>query len=169
MRTYTTTHTVYDFKELDEKAKQKAIEFFREGEDFPMLSEEMQYWLESLLKKYKITYNKLPKVYYSLGYCQGDGAMFEGEIFWKSYTISVKQSGMYYHYNSKEFIDFRSTKTDKEANDKAYDDFNRLYVYISKRLAEYGYKIIEETISDESITDMIISNGYEFTKEGKLA
>lgn len=168
MRKYITEHTVYNFNELSQEAKEKAIEQFRDNENFYFLSDDMQYHLEGLLKDNKITYGELPKVFYSLSWSQGDGAMFEGRIYWKSYTADIKQSGHYYHYNSKN-IELYSTKTDKEASDKVYDQFNDLYVDICKKLERYGYDCIDYALSEEAIIETIEANEYEFTKEGALA
>lgn len=97
MRTFTTEHTVYEFDELSDDAKQKAIDQYREGQDFPWLSDDMSNHLEELLAKHGITYDMTPNVYYSLSYSQGDGAMFEGKLYWKAWQVEVKQMGMYYH------------------------------------------------------------------------
>lgn len=167
MRVQVDTYNVYKFDELSKEAQEKALEYFREHEDFWGLGDELEEILTVLLKENKITYDVLPKIYYSLSWCQGDGAMFEGTVYWKSYTAVIKQSGRYYHYNSKS-IELFSTKTDKEASDKVYHEFNDLYVDICQALEKAGYDSIDYTLSEENMKEMIEANDYEFTENGGL-
>lgn len=171
MRKFTTEHTVYNFDELSEDAKQKAIENYREGEDFPFLTDDMLYKLEELLKENKIKYDITPNVYYSLSYCQGDGAMFEGLVYWKQYQIRIKQSGHYYHYNSKTFdIDLiNGNNISMKTYEKTEAEFNELYVQICKELEQYGYDQIEYATSDETISTYLREEFNEFYKDGSRA
>lgn len=168
MRHYTTEHTVYNFDELDKSSQEYAIEKYQEDMDYYGLEDEMDYILEGLLKKNKITYDELPKVYYSFSYCQGDGAMFQGTVYWKSWTADIKQSGNYYHFNSK-LIDLYSTKTGNYPKDAVYEQFNALYVDICRDLERAGYKYIEDMRSDEAIADHLQANKYEFYASGEVA
>ena len=167
MRHFTTEHTVYNFDELSPEAQAHAIDYFRDTEEFTFLGDDMAEELYQMLANNKITYDEPPKVYFSLGYSQGDGAMFEGTVYWKAWRAKIKQSGHYYHYNSKD-IELTSIKTDKEAPDKTYDEFNELYIEICSKLEKYGYSIIEAMTSDEYIIDMINANEYEFDINGGL-
>ena len=157
---------VFYFDELSDEAKQKAIENYREGLDFPWLTDDMVYHLEELLKEAKIKYDFTPNVYYSLGYSQGDGAMFEGTFYWKAWKIEVRQSGHYSHYNSKTFRNAESVKTGKEITDKALKEFDAVYVEICKKLERYGYDAIEDATSDESITTYLQEEFNEFYEDG---
>lgn len=168
MRTFTTTHTVYNFDELSDEAKEKALNYFRENNWYDFLGDDLQYKLEELLKDNNIHFDELPKVYYSLGYSQGDGVMFEGTVKWKYYTVEIRQSGHYYHYNSKQFWNFENSRTGREVSDKVYKQFDELYVRICKELEKYGYDIIEYEQSEEYLKEMIEGNEYEFTEDGKL-
>jgi hypothetical protein len=156
---------VYEFDELSEEAKESAREWYRSGNDYYFLSEQMDEKLHELLKKNKIKCDN-PKINYSLSYCQGDGAMFEGTIKWKSYTATIKQSGHYYHYNSKDISTLESIKTGKYASDEVEQEFEELYVKICKELANYGYECIEYENSDASVDETIRANGYTFTETG---
>jgi len=167
MRVQTDTYNVYKFEELSEDVQEKVLDKFRESEDFPFLSDDLNTELEELLKENKITYDDMPKLFYSLNYCQGDGAMFEGVVYWKSYTAVIRQSGHYYHYNSKS-ISLYSTKTDKEASEKVEEEFNSLYVDICKELEKYGYEQIDYMLSEKAIRETIDANEYEFTENGVL-
>lgn len=172
MRTFTTEHTVYTFSELSDEAKQKAIEGYREGLQYDNLEMFMQDQLtEHLLPKYKITPANVTTMF-SLGYSQGDGAMFEGTVQFKAWTIRVKHYGHYYHYNSKTIESITSTKTGEEPSDKVwkrvFDEFEPLYVTICKELERYGYDEIEYQSSDDTISNWL-ANDYEFNEDGTLA
>lgn len=166
---------VYSFEELSKEAQKKAVDYFRETNDFFFLEDCMNERLHKLLQENKIKDDndtseagtKPTQVFYSLSYSQGDGAMFEGVFFWKSYTAVIKQSGHYNHYNSK-IIELYSTKTGKDAKEDVYTEFNDIYINICKQLEDYGYSIIEEENSEEHIKDMIHANEYEFISTGEL-
>ena len=165
MKTITTN--VYEFDELSDKAKEKARDWYKEGDDFDSLSDDMTEALSTLLKKNKIKCDK-PDIQYSLGYCQGDGAMFAGVCEWKKYTIKVTQSGHYYHYNSKQFA-ITLTKTGEEPVNYAEveEKFNTVYVKMCRELESVGYKYIEYQRSNESVDENIRANEYTFTESGK--
>lgn len=164
MRTIETK--VYTFDELDEKAKDKARTWWKECNDYPFLSEAMHEEAGELLKKAHIkaeTYS----TYYSLGYCQGDGAMIALSGTWKSWNVSVKQVGIYSHERSTD-ITLTSTKTGDYAPEKTAKDFEEnLYIPLCKKLRDYGYALIEEENSDEYVEGTILANEYTFTIDGK--
>ena len=170
MRSFTTEHIVYSFDELSAEVQSKVIEEFQQREfeyGFEWLTVDMQYKLEELLKQNGIKKSEV-KVFYSLSYCQGDGAMFEGWIQYKSWGINIKHSGRYYHHNSKTFT-IESVNTGSEAPQKIYEEFNNLYVDICKELERYGYNAIEAATTEEAIKELISSNEYEFYTNGTLA
>jgi len=160
----TKTYNLYTFDELDEKGKEKAREGYRNGNEYDFLSEDMTEYVNDLLKKAKINSNDI-KVFYSLSYSQGDGAMIELSGTWKSYNVNVKQSGRYCHYNSKT-IEITQTKNGRDANEKAYNDFNEIYVDICKQLESYGYKHIEYQDADENVDENLAINEYTFLEDG---
>jgi len=170
MRTYTTRHTVYGFDELAKDVQAKVIEKFAQDEyehGLNFMTEDMTaYLLDELLPRHKMKTNNA-KIYYRLSYSQGDGAMFEGTIQWRGYTVSIRQSGHYYHYNSKEFT--IETRHGNDAKESVYDLFNDLYVEICKDLAKYGYEYIDGATSIETVTENIRANEYEFYEDGRLA
>lgn len=172
MRQFTTTHTVYTFDELSKEAQAVAIENRRNAEAeyiYEWLGDDLQYKLEELLKENGISYTEPPKIYYSLGYSQGDGAMFEGTVTRKGYTYTIKQSGNYYHYNSKN-IDIERNNGNNiplKSYQKLHDAFDAIYVDICKELERYGYDCIETNQSDKNITEQIQSGNYEFYADGR--
>jgi hypothetical protein len=160
----TKTYNIYTFDELDEKAKEKARDWWKNGNDYPFLSEYMNEYAMELLKDAKIKAHNV-KVYYSLSCCQGDGAMIELDGTWKSYSVTVKQSGHYSHYNSKT-IDLESSKTGKDASEDVYNEFNDIYVAICKKLERSGYAYIDSENEDENVEDIILVNEYTFLADG---
>lgn len=167
------TIKLYSFNELKPEVQQKVIQDWREHDDLPFLADEMQEKLNELLKDNKIEGDAMP--YYSLSYCQGDGAMFEGSFFYNGVSITVKQAGHYYNENSKE-LDFNYEglsdddvlKTDYKLQEDFEKDFNDLYVSICEALAKYGYAVIEHALSDEVIKDTIIATDYTFEENGVM-
>jgi len=158
------TITLYSFDELSKEVQAKVLQNFRDNDECEYLPDDMQYKIEELLEENSITGDA--RVFYSLSYCQGDGAMFEGNFEWKGYNVNIKHAGRYYHYNSKDI-----TITDDEGNDidgQIYEKFNDLYVSICEELARYGYDCIKSHNSDENLIDMIEVNNYLFTDKGVI-
>jgi len=164
METITKVYNVYTLDELSDEAKDKARDWYRMGNQFDFMGEEMQYLADELLKENKIKCDDA-SVYYSLANCQGDGAMIEINGTWKSYSVGVKQRGHYHHYNSKE-ITLESIKTGKDADEKVYNEFNALYVDICQQLERKGYDFIDAENSDECVDDNISCNEYTFDIDG---
>jgi len=168
-------YTIDELKIVNEKGYQKAIESFRNDNEYYFLSESMEEYLIELLQESKvIKYDGVSdlKVYYSLSYCQGDGAMFTGLITYnykgKDYLIKIKQSGRYYHSNSK---DYSTTDTEGEEVDEwqeVEESFDTEYKSICEKLEQWGYDYIESEDSEENIVDTIKANEYTFTSNGTI-
>lgn len=155
---------LYEIDELEGKAKDKAIEWYRNLDTTPFLADDMRYKLDDLLSKKKIKVVHSLDLSYSLSNCQGDGVMFEGLFEWKHYVIRIKHRGHYYHSKCKEVI--IETNRGHEAKDYVYDDFEVIYQEICGELEKYGYSIIDEANSDDSIIDNIKCNEYTFLSNG---
>ena len=164
MKTIQREYKVYKFEELSQEAREKAMQNWNENEEYEWLSDDMNWKLEELLKKAKI--DGKAKISYSLGYSQGDGAMFEGEFNWKKYRISISQSGHYYHYNSKDIT--IENEEGENFSDEVYEKFDELYVSICKELEKYGYDVIEQAESEENLKDMFDANDYTFLENGEM-
>lgn len=151
---------------------QKAIEKWRNDNDYPFLAEYMQDNLRELLDntEIKLAEGYKMQVFYSLSYCQGDGAMFEGTFLYRDkYYVTVKQSGHYYHYNSKS-IEVESEDIDGEEVDtgEIEEEFNHIYVNICEKLAKAGYEYIEGENSEENILETMRINEYTFESDGTM-
>jgi hypothetical protein len=174
------TQTIFHFDELKPEVQKKVIDKYRENNQYDGLSDEINERCKELLEENKIQILSKFKVYYSLGFNQGDGAMFEGYFTWDKYNVSIKQSGHYYHYNSKsyelellELIDdyFENEEETNKAIIQLHKDeeyFNELYVSICRKMEKYGYDYIEYEDSEDYIKENIISNEYEYFEDGNM-
>lgn len=158
--------TVYNFDELSEEAKEKAREWWREGDDMPFLKDYMRMHLEDLLKKNKMVCSE-PKIFYSLSYSQGDGAMFEGSIEYKKCTFKVRQYGHYYHERSYQVFDAYAEHKNGNKLDAIQTEFEEVYIKVCKELARLGYEDIEHMRKNETVDENIKANDYTFTADGK--
>lgn len=178
----TKTINLYTIKELSKEAQEKAHRNYTKDNDYPFLGEAMKEHLIDLLAENGIQEldKEKTRVFYSLGYSQGDGAMFEG-VFeygsalekvggqWKRYQVIVKQSGHYYHYNSKTLEITSGDDIANEADEAVYKEFDEdFYKPICKKLEKYGYDWIEEEDSIEHFVDECEQNGWTFREDGTM-
>lgn len=169
----TRTYTVYKFDELPEESKQKAIEKYRENEDLPWMTNDMKERLMELLDENNIKAGAdRIKCYYSLSHCQGDGFQFVGHMSWGKYKIEIKSNGRYCNSYCTEFEILDTSKEDWPdvcGNGKnVYTKFKKLYHSICKQMEDYGYKYIEDQLSDKTITGTLIANDYDFKLDGSI-
>jgi len=177
MKTITNIYNVYSLEELPKEAQEKAHEQWIRNNDYYFLEEYLNERLCELLEAKDIKHenNKTFGVQYSLGYCQGDGAMFTGEFTYKhkgkNYSISVRQSGKYYHYNSKVIVVYSEDGDDIEDGSEYWEvekAFNDDYMSIAKQLEKDGYSYIEYEDSFESFKESCEANEYTFTIDGTM-
>lgn len=162
----TKTINLYSYEELSDKAKERVLKFFREIEEHEFLSEDLEESLSERLEENNIKILNDFKLYYSLGYCQGDGACFIGLFNWKNYIISIKHNGHYYHKRSTNIN--IETEEGEEAPEEVYKEFEDLYFSLCDEIENLGYKIIEEEQSEEYIKENIETNEYTFRETGEL-
>lgn len=164
--------TLYEYSELSPQAKKKALDYHREhGFDTYDLQVHLDNLISDLLEKHKIkpAEGTYAKIYYSLSNSQGDGAMFEGTFDWKNYTVKIKQSGHYYHSNSKviEIVgeNEHGTYDAPEADENA---FEAIYQSICKELEKVGYEHIEDMESESYFIELCNANEWTFREDGTL-
>jgi len=172
----TKTITLYEYSELSPESKKRAHEhYINEDFDGYALQVYLDNAIEPLLEKYKIVpvstadkkyASKYAKIYYSLAHRQGDGAMFEGTFTWKKWTVNIKQSGHYYHSNSK-VIELSNDNGDEptEADENA---FEIIYQAICKELEREGYAQIEDLQSEAYFIEECNANEWTFREDGTL-
>lgn len=168
MKKITKTFEVYEYSELSKEAQKKALDAWNEGNDMPFLGSILNDECGQLLREARIecTSNH-PVVNYSLGYSQGDGAMFEGSFSWNDYTIKIKHQGHYYHSNSKSIEMYKIVDGQEiEANEEDELQFDFIYKSICKKLEKYGYDWIEDEQSEAHFIDECNANEWLFTEDG---
>lgn len=180
----TKTINLYTLDELPKEAKEKAHSEWVENNGYYFLSDYLNERLHELLDENNIKdTNDTSKpgttptpVHYSLSHCQGDGAMFQGVFEWNGYEVRIKQSGFYYHSNSKNIEIIKSdavgvsiaSELDNEASEDVYRDFDIIYQKICKKLERYGYGFIEYEDSFECFEEVCNANNYTFTEDGTM-
>jgi hypothetical protein len=132
MRTVTVEYKIYKYDELNEKAKEKAKQWYLEGQETYIFTDDCKMDLNNLFGK-----NDLD-VQYSLSYCQGDGFNIYGKISAEEIFNCLEK-----HNGGTQFEKFEDMLTDKEkkailcyANEcgKIEIPMNRRYCY---SLADY--------------------------------
>lgn len=173
----TKTIKLYEYSELSPEAKKRALEKWNEHNfDDYYLQVELDNYLDELLEESGIKpvadlkgyETNHAKIYYSLGYSQGDGAMFEGRFEWNGYNVTVRQSGHYYHYNSKDISIYTNDQQDEVYDEKVHEDFNDIYIKISKKLEKRGYETIEDMQSEAYFIETCNANEYTFREDGTM-
>ena len=164
--------SVYEFKELEPKAKERAKKDWYDNEDYPMLSEDLTEFVKGQLEANQIIANDGPKVMYSLSYSQGDGLMFTGQFQYKDINVKVKHSGHYYHSNSADFYFTNDDGEDIEGNETyqaTIEEFKSIYKTICKDAEKAGYAETDYRMTDEEFQEHCEANDYNFYENGKMA
>jgi hypothetical protein len=189
MRTIRTK--VYQFNELNENAKENAIEWYKKDQEIflDFFNEDAKEQIENAGFKGNI------QIQYDLSYSQGDGLSFSCDYYDKlnelfteflghgkqktidclinNCSFKLKGNNGRYCYASKSDLDFyldnyyvKSQENIDEIITQVRQKLEDLYIDLCKDLESQGYKEIEYQYSDEYIIENIISNEYEFTAEG---
>lgn len=158
MRTETKTIKIYNFNELSEDVKRKLIEKEIEEqhelycEDWLLI--DMEEKAKELLKKYFKNNNaELKNVYYSLSYCQGDGAMFEFDLYYYNKHVTIKHSGYYYH--SRSFI-----VDTWELTEKQEEQLEEKVLKMFEEFEEYGWDLVDYRITEAEAIEILQENEY---------
>ena len=101
--TITKTYDVYKYNELSDSAKEKVKEWYLQGQEPFIFSEDCKEDLRNLFGK-----NNLD-VQYSLGYCQGDGFNIYGKISAESIFNCLEK-----HNGGTQLAKFENVLTEKE-------------------------------------------------------
>lgn len=162
----TKTYNIYTYDELTPQAQEKARDWYKDGNEYYWLGEYMNELAVELLTTAGFTNLHNPKCFYSLSYCQGDGAMIEFTGDYKGMTVTVKNSGRYSHERS---TDISITDEDGEdVNDKIHEEIEEtILVPLFIELKRAGYAYIEAENEDENVAESIRVNEYTFLENGK--
>ena len=188
---------VYSFEELSESAKEKAREWYRNGNlDYE--------WWDFVYEDAKtigaLMGIDIDKIYFSGFWSQGDGACFEGYYQYKkgsvkavkeyapqdkelhqiaqglvdlqrcylySLTASVSHRGHYYHENCTSFDVYDKRRDDGIVGEVPEESLKEFL----RDFMRWIYKRLENEWewlnSDEAVDENIIANEYEFDEEGR--
>jgi hypothetical protein len=166
MQTITKQYNVYKYEELNEKAKEKVLNYFRESNMFDFLDDDLKELLKDSLQTAKIKYDTTLLQQFSLSNCQGDGYSFTGRFTWGIYTVYIDAQSRYLHkYGTCITI---KTRAGNDASDEVHERFKTLYYSICDRLEKDGYGIIEDQNAEEYIKETIDANDYLFLEDGTI-
>lgn len=163
MQTITKTFNIYNFDELapaiQESLIQKEEENIRQADIEYSLEEEMSNLAELLLEENFGKNAIFKKVYYDLGYCQGDGAMIEFDLKYCGKNVEIRHNPYchYYHERSFEIIDHIGEQI---TNIQQYQ-LKEEIIKINEQLTKYGYQYIEEDRTEQAIEQLKDCMFYE--------
>jgi hypothetical protein len=194
----TKTINIYEFSELSEEAKQKAVENNR---DIVIAHDWSSFVIEEI-KKQNSDYFTIENIYFSGFWSQGDGAMFEYSCIteklyfeaveslslpnWKKailkngyHSAKGKHRGHYYH----EKCCLHDIHIETDNGMQYYKNIERLFYenedlicdYVIEKYEELCREIYEKLeneyncqTSDEVIIETIEANNYEFDVDGNI-
>jgi hypothetical protein len=147
------------FDELSNQAKEKARQWWKDGQDYPFLEEELKTFITEELEKQGFSIDGTD-LRYSLGYSQGDGVSFAGTITKgkKKWTATISRALNYVH---AEMMDVENENG--ETDDKMTEKMRA----IARQAEKIGYGYIEDEDKDGNVDDNIKANEYTFTLEGE--
>lgn len=155
---------LYEYSELSKEAQEYAHSQWNEHDDMPFLSECMDEKAGDLITEAGMTIEDM-KVFYSLSWSQGDGAMIEGLFTWEGNEYRVKHSGHYYHERSTTIDCVSDEDGNSTGDEKAFEE---AYVPVCKALARFGYDCIEAEQSEQAFIDACEANEYTFEANGRM-
>jgi len=158
MRIETKQIKIYNFDELSEDVKRKLIEkeidYQHEIYCEDWLEDDMKYKANELLKKYfKKNNATLKQVYYELSYCQGDGAMFEFDLYYYNKYVKIKHNGYYCHMRS--FIIDTWELTEKQEN-----QLKEKVLKMFEEFENYGWDLVNYRITEAEAIEILQENEY---------
>lgn len=157
------TIALYEYSELSEKAKQKALDTWRETNDDPLMQSHMINLLKEKLEDRTITYTTDSiDVRYSLSNCQGDGFMFIGTVEWEGQEIEITHGDTHYCHP------FTARFETGDLGSKDVDAFKAMYLEVCNEMERIGYNEIEYANSAESFEQACDANEYTFEEDGTM-
>lgn len=160
----TKTINLYQFSELSEKAKEKAISTWYENEDCSFLTYDLTESLKSLLNQNGCEFYDI-KVLYSLSHSQGDGLCFTGTISKNGKKIVIEHNYRYYFASSVTFVHY-DIETGEEIDEA--DELRKIYFDACELLENEGYSTLDYRMDNEAFVDFCEGNEYFFLEDGTL-
>jgi len=157
--------SVYTFDQLEEGSQEKARDWYREGNDYPMLWGDLMNLTKEALEEAGFRVGEMDQkfdIFYSLSNCQGDGFSFSGDLERKGKSYTITQSGNYFHE-----MTMIAVEVSEEGEEEYVPEVLEECREIARRMERAGYDDIEYQNSDEYVDESIEDNEYTFTKEGE--
>jgi hypothetical protein len=153
---------LYEFNELSDNAKEKARNWYKEGNNYDFLDEFITDFVTERLQEIGFFVDDLV-VSYDLGYSQGDGASFTAKLTkgLESYEVNRSDS-RYSHYMTICEV----YHEDADGNIIDEPELLETMRQIAKDAEKAGYEYIEAEDSDESVDENITANEYTFEADG---
>lgn len=167
----TKTIELYEYSELSDKAKEKALQEWNEHNDDPFMQSHMINLLKEKLEERGIKYDvDSIDVRYSLSSCQGDGFMFIGTLYYKGEQVDIEHGDHHYsHMYTARFTWPEFVGEEKEeAEEKLAGEFTEEYRAICKEMERIGYDHIDHITSEESFIEACDANEYTFREDGTM-
>lgn len=160
MKTITKTFNIYEFDELSpaiqEELIQKEEKNIRQADIEDFLEEEMSNLAELLLEENFGEKAIFKNVYYSLRYCQGDGAMIEFDLNYCGKDVEIRHNPYCHYYHERSFEIISDNLTEKQEN-----KLKEKIIKINEQLTKYGYQYIEEDRTEQAIEQLKDCMFYE--------
>jgi hypothetical protein len=170
----------YSFSELNEEARNKAIEDTRDRLLEWLREEEITDYLEGKLEE---DLGSLPEdisIAYSLSYCQGDGVALYGRIYkseapdlsWPegSHYVDLVRNSWSNHYSHYNSFNVELSDENDEPIDLSGSSIEEQLRHLCKRLETLGYRYIENETSELSalqyLTDQEREENGSFLEDG---
>jgi len=151
------------FDDLSDEAKEKARQWYKEGQDYPFLTEELKQFITEKIEDLGFAVDDL-EVLYSLSYCQGDGVSFTAKMTkgLEAYEVNRSNSNYYHEMTISEV--YHETEDGEQTDETELLEKMR---DIAKQAEKIGYGYIEDEEKDGNIDEAIKANEYTFTLEGE--
>jgi len=183
MRTYTTKHTVYNFDELSDEAKQKALDRYREKhnkslyEDNAWSTQNDDYWTMEL-EDYGLTYGGYDKTYFDT-YRGGSGfggldidnyAKLAGALKLdkrsKAYKLIANEDIHFNLETGRDYNDIRSVEFEEYG--LTSEEFEELPDKVQKELEKICDKIVDvvQALESKLLASARSNEEYYFPDEG---
>ena len=182
---------LYQFKELSKEAKEKTIE---QNRDINTYDDWFRYIIEEFKTDMKKKGFEVEETFFSGFWSQDDGACFTGSVDVSKWItinklgndykkllnhakefegkIIIEHVGRYYHENSMSLRDYAIDWLENNDQDLVSQG-DRVYELIKEQAIEEArklYEVLEKEYmylsSDESVSETLIANEYDFLKEG---
>lgn len=189
MRTY--EKTVYNFSELSNEAKEKAIKYFQKNQYEDLF---LDFFVEDCIEKANDKGFNDVKIQYSLGYSQGDGLSFSAHLdiskllndfkptlktsvsdaIYNNISANCEANNGHYCYASKGdvSIEFENYAREYENLNELTNEFQEyvreIYLELCNDFEKNGYAEIGYQTSEEYAIEHFNNNNTEFDEDGNL-